>query len=121
MIKAITDLPNNMLGFEASGIVSADDYENVIIPTVDAADKGDHKLRMLYHVTKDFEKFELGAMWDDAKVGFNHLTSFEKVAVVTDVDWIRFALKVFAFVVPGQVRLFNNEDLSEAKDWLAAD
>ncbi|MEP6946636.1 MAG: STAS/SEC14 domain-containing protein [Acidobacteriota bacterium] len=110
-----------MLGFEASGTVSADDYESVIIPAVDAADTGGHKLRMLYHVTSDFEKFDFGAMWDDAKVGLNHLTSFEKVAVVTDVDWIRFGLKVFAIVVPGEVRLFNNAELSEAKAWIAAD
>jgi hypothetical protein len=118
MIKVIADLPKNVLGFEASGVVSANDYETVLIPAVDAADRGDHKLRLLYHIPPGFEKFELGAMWDDAKVGLNHLTSFEKIAVVTDVDWIRFGLKVFAFITPGEVRLFNNSALSEAKSWV---
>lgn len=121
MIKEISGLPENVLGFEASGVVTADDYENVIIPAVEAADTGGRKLRMLYHVPKNFEKFDIGAMWEDAKVGLGHLTSFEKIAVVTDVDWIRFSLKVFAFTVPGEVKLFNNADLPEAKEWITAD
>ncbi len=119
MIKVIPGLSNNAIGFEISGIVTAEDYETVLMPAVDAADTGDHKLRLLYHVTPDFEKYEIGAMWDDAKVGLQHLTSWEKIAVVTDVGWIRSSIQVFGFVMPGRVRVFGNADLSAAKDWLA--
>ena len=118
MIKVIKGLPKHILGFEVSGVVSAEDYETVIIPAVDAADTGDRKLRMLYHVAPGFKKFDFGAMWDDTKVGLKHLTSWEKVAVVTDEDWIRSAIKVFGFAIPGQFRAFKDNELAVAKKWL---
>ena len=119
MIKVISGLPNKVLGFEVSGVVTAEDYETVIIPAVDAADTGGTKLRMLYYITPAFEKFDVGAMWDDAKVGLKHLTSWEKVAVVTDIGWIGSAIKVFGFAIPGHFRVFADRDLADAKVWLA--
>jgi hypothetical protein len=119
MIKNISGLPKNVLGFEVSGVVSAEDYETVIIPAVDVADTGLKNLRMLYYITPEFEKFDFGAMWDDTKVGLQHLTSWEKVAVVTDIGWVRSAIKVFGFAIPGHFRVFEGVKLSEAKHWLA--
>ena len=58
-------------------------------------------------------------MWDDAKVGLQHLTAWERVAVVTDVGWIRTAMKAFGFVMPGQVRVFSNSELTAAQQWLS--
>lgn len=118
MIKTIPALPENVLGFEVSGIVSAEDYESVIIPAVDAVVAQDQKLRLLYHVTPEFKKYDFGAMWEDAKVGLQHLTSWDRIAVVTDVDWLSSSIRVFGFVVPGQIRVFENAQIAEAKNWL---
>ena len=59
-------------------------------------------------------------MWDDAKVGLKHLTHFEKIAVVTDDKWIVRMVKAFGFMMPGEVSLFSNEQLAEAKAWISA-
>ncbi len=119
MIRLISGLPDNIIGFEVSGTVTAEDYKTVIIPAVEAAESERNKLRMLYHITPDFEKFDFGAMWEDTKVGLQHLTSWHKIAVVTDVSWIPSAIKVFGFAVPGHIRSFENVELSDAKNWLA--
>lgn len=118
MIKAVPELPGNLLGFEVSGTVSANDYETVIIPAVDAAVAEDRKLRLLYQVTPEFEKFDFGAIWEDARVGLQHYTSWDRIAVVTDVSWLRSAVSAFGFMVPGQVRLFDNDQIEDAKNWL---
>ena len=34
-------------------------------------------------------------MWDDMRFGFSHLTTFSKLALVTDIDWIRKSAKLF--------------------------
>jgi hypothetical protein len=47
-----------------------------------------------------------------------HLTSFERVAVVTDVDWIGHMIKAFGFAIPGEIRVFPNGDLDEARSWI---
>ena len=44
--------------------------------------------------------------------------AWERIAVVTDVDWIRTATKAFGFAMPGEVRVFSNAELGAARDWL---
>jgi len=119
MIEPIPDLPDNVLGFRASGKVTADDYETALIPAVEAKLAGQDKVRFLYYLGDDCEGFEAGAMWDDAKVGFRHITAWEKLALVTDIEWIRGSLKIFGFVIPGHVRVFKNEELDEAVKWVS--
>lgn len=119
MIKPIHGLPDHVIGFELSGKVSGEDYEKILMPAVEAATRGNNKIRLLYHVTSEFEKYEFEAMWDDAKVGLGHMGSWEKIAVVTDVDWIRWSVKSFGFAMPGKIRVFEQDGLAAAKDWLA--
>lgn len=118
MIERITDLPDNVLGFTAKGTVTSDDYETVIIPAVEAVFARQDEARFLYHLGEDFSGFEAGAAWDDAKLGMKHLAGWERIAVVTDVEWIRAGMKLFRLVMPGRVRLFRNDELAAAKQWL---
>ena len=57
-------------------------------------------------------------MWDDTKLGLKHLTGWERLALVSDVEWIPWALKIFALAISGRVRVFHNRDLAEAKRWV---
>ena len=52
---------------------------------------------------------------------FEHLSRWERVVVVTDVDWIRLAVNVFRFLVPGEIRVFGTSQASEARSWIAAE
>jgi hypothetical protein len=49
-----------------------------------------------------------------------HLTDFEKIAVVTDKKWIRRAMKAFGWLMPGEVKLYANNELDEAREWITA-
>jgi hypothetical protein len=119
MLERIRDLPENVLGFSAKGTVTADDYETVIIPAVEAMFAQEGKVRFLYHLGEDFNGFEAAAMWDDAKLGLKHFSGWERVAVVSDVEWVRWAVKVFGLAMPGHVRVFQNRDLAEAQRWVS--
>ena len=118
MIEQIPDLPNNVLGFTAKGTVTADDYESVIIPAVEALFTRQSKVRLLYHLGEEFSGFEAATMWDDTKLGLKHLTGWEKMAIVSDVEWIRAAVKVFGLAIPGHVRVFYNRELAQATRWV---
>lgn len=120
MIERIEDLPDSVLGFTAKGTVTADDYETVIVPAVEAQLQRHPKIRFLYVLGDQFEGFEAGAMWDDAKLGLKHLTAWQKIAVVTEVEWIRAALLVLCFTMADHVRVFTNAELADAKRWIAA-
>jgi SpoIIAA-like len=119
MVEKIPDLPDNVLGFTAKGTVTASDYESVIIPAVEALFSRHPKVRFLYHLGEGFSGFEAAAMWDDTKLGLRHLKGWERMAVVSDVDWIRGAIRVFGLAIPGHVRVFHNSELSEATRWIS--
>ena len=118
MIEKIENLPDNTLGFVARGTVTAKDYETVIIPAIEAAFSRTNKVRLLYHLGPDFSGFEGAAMWDDAKIGLKHIRGWERIAVVSDVEWVRVGINVFRLAIPGHVRVFHNSELSEATQWV---
>lgn len=120
MIERIPDLPEGTLGFTATGTVTAHDYETVIIPTVEDHLTRHKRLRLVYHLGQAFTGFEASALWDDAKLGLKHMSELERVALVSDVEWIRGAANVFRLLIPGTMRLFHNAELAEAKRWIAA-
>ena len=120
MIELMQDVPKNVVAFSAKGKVTGDDYENVIIPAVESKLKDYDKIRLLYQIGPEYTGYEAEAMWDDAKVGMKHLTHFEKIAIVTDDKWMIRAVKAFGFMIPGEVQLFGNDQLDEAKAWIAA-
>ena len=119
MVESIEGLAENVVGFRGVGRITSEDYEKVLIPAVEAKLAEGQKVRLLYCLGEDFEGFDAGAMWDDAKVGLRHITSWERIAFVTDVEWLRETVKIFGFVMPGQVRVFKNSELSEAKEWVS--
>lgn len=117
MVERMEALPEYVVGFTAKGEVTGADYEKVIIPAVEEALLRHKEVRFLYHLGEEFTGFEAKALWDDAKVGMQHYTAWERVAIVTDVRWIRVLMQAFAFLIPGKVRLFHNSELVAARQW----
>lgn len=120
MIAQIEGLPAGTVGFRAHGQVTAADYENIIVPDVEAAFALNRKLRMLYVTAEDFTGFDAGAMWDDAKLSMRHFSGWERIALVTDVTWLRSTAAAFAFAVPAEFRLFHAAEIDEATRWMLA-
>ena len=56
-----------------------------------------------------------------ADTGFRarHATSFERVAVVSDEDWVRPALRALSALLPRKARGFRVQDLEAAEAWVA--
>lgn len=118
MIELIQGLPPGTLGFRAHGQVTVEDYERILIPDVEAAFALNRKLRLLYVTADDFVGFDPGAMWNDAKIGARHISGWDRVALVTDVPWLRMAATTMGFMVPAHFRLFASAELAEAKRWI---
>src|SRR5215469_7445816 len=120
MIEQISSLPAGIIGFRMSGLVTANDYETVMVPDIEAAFALNRKLRLLLYVGEDFTGFAPGAMWDDVKLGFRHISGWERTALVTDVGWIRVMSSMFGFAMPTQFKLFSDTELDAAVRWAAS-
>ncbi len=120
MIDQLKGFPGDVLGFACKGFVTRRDYEAVLVPAVEQALKSHDKLRLYYEITPEFTGIEPGAMWEDFKVGVEHLLRWERIAVVTDVEWIAHTIRAFGFMMPGAVRVFPLNEAAEARAWLVS-
>lgn len=119
MIRLIDDVPDGVIGMEASGKVTADDYESVLIPAVEEAVASNGKTRVLFVLGADFERYEGEAALDDMKMGIHNWSDFERIAFVSDHGVYRSLVTGMAFLMPGQVKVFELGELESAKAWIA--
>jgi hypothetical protein len=122
MIERLSDMPPGTIGFRVTGEVQREDYDQVLVPELERMVAAGDGLRTLYLV-EDFDEIEPSALWADAKVGFNlgirHHDAWVRSAIVTDIHWMARATKLFAWMIPGEARVFPVSALAEAKAWVA--
>lgn len=119
--EVLDGYPEDVVAIAAHGHISRRDYEDVLIPLVEERIRKEGKVKLLYVCANDFEGLSIGAALDDAKLGLLHLGEFARVAVVTDVEWIRGAVSMFAPLMRCPVRLFRQGETEVAKTWLVHD
>jgi SpoIIAA-like len=121
-VERLKDMPPGTLGFRAWGEIEDDDYDDVLVPELRRAVEGGGGLRTLYLI-EDIDEVEGDAMWADAKLGWNlgvkHRDAWVRSAIVTDVAWMARAKKMFAWMMPGEARVFPRAQLEQAKEWVA--
>ena len=122
MVERVADLPAGVLGFRASGKMTRDEYREIMKPIYATLERGE-KLNIYFELAGDFDGLDLGALWEDMKaagsVGLMHRSSWERMALVTDKDWIKHAVAVVGPLAPGELRLFEPALTVEAKAWIA--
>jgi len=120
MIIQLTDFPKNVVAFVCKGRVTKADYDGVVVPSVQNALQGQDKIRLYYETDVDFAGLDAGAMWEDFKIGMESFMRWERIAVVTDVDWIRHAARFFGFLMPAETKLFSRSQAAQAREWISA-
>ncbi len=119
MLQRIDGFDDNVVAVRAVGTVTADDYQSVLEPALEAAAAGGRKIRVLFELGEEFTGYDAGAMVEDTKAGLGSRGSFERIAVVSDVGWVRHAFGMFGGLMHGEVRVFANADEAEARAWIA--
>lgn len=121
MVEKIADMPAGTIGFRASGKLTPEDYEEVLVPTLRGAVEAG-EVRMLF-VLSDFEELEPRAWLEDAKTGFElgflKHSAWKRSAIVSDAEWVKKAFRMFAWMTPGEVKVFDLDQEDEARSWVA--
>src|SRR5207237_86885 len=116
MIEIIKGLPNNVVGIAVTGRETKRDCYDVLMPAMETSLKGHDKIRLYYELNSRFP----GAAWDDLNVRIEYVPPCARVAIVTDVGWVRFMVKAFRVLVPGEIEVFATVRACEGRAWIAA-
>jgi len=118
MITQITDVPNNMVAFRAEGEVTKDDFEIVKETVADLVEKTG-KLNYLLFLEDSPKEFTAGAWLQDAMLGIENLTKWNRAAIISDSEGVQKFTDLFSKVMPGEFRGFPKDDYQHAVDWVS--
>ena len=120
MFEPVEGLPESVVAVRGIGRLTGEDYRSVLLPLIDRATVDGHKARLYLELGEGFEGYDPSAMVADTRLGLSHLASFERMAVVTDAEWLTHAVHLFGPLIPGEVRVFPVAEASAARDWVTA-
>ena len=116
MLELIDGLPGNVVGIAVSGRLTMQDCQDVLIPAMQKSLQRHDKIRLYYELNSRFP----GAAWDDLELGLEDLSRCERVAIVTDIGWVRLTVKALRFLIPSEIRVFPTDQADEGRAWIRA-
>lgn len=119
MIETMHGLPDGVLGFRAVGAVDSSDYESVLDPAIDAAIERGEKVNLVLVLGDEFERYTLGALWQDARLEGKPADTWGRIALVTDHSLIGEIVHGISFLFPCEVRIFGVGAVDDAVAWAA--
>ncbi|MBW8360748.1 MAG: STAS/SEC14 domain-containing protein [Kaistella sp.] len=119
MISKINDLPGNMIGFRATGDVTAEDFQNTVIPEVKEFLKTQDQLNYMLVLDTDVKNFTSGAWISDAWLGLKELTKWNRSAIISDSKTIKVVTDIFSKVMIGEFKVFEHSDYDAAVAWVS--
>jgi hypothetical protein len=121
VIERLDDMPDGVIGLRASGKIAREDYKKVLEPAVKEA-VGSGEARVLF-VLSDFDGLAHDAWLEDIKTGLGvelkQRAAWKRLAVVTGVDWVAKSMRLFAWAMPGELGVYEMDQLDQAKEWVA--
>jgi hypothetical protein len=116
MLQLVEGLPDNVVGIIAKGRVTNEDCNKVLKPLMESSLKRHDKVRLYYEIGCRFP----GAAWEDLDIGIEHMPSWERVAIVTDVGWVRHTVNALRVLIPGEVRVFTTREAYQGCAWISS-
>ena len=119
------DSPDSVLAVDVVGKLEKEDYQRVLVPGLRALLDGPGEIRCVFVFGDNYTGLTVGGTVEDSKLYLSELvhrdlSKWRRCAVVTDHDWLRHAISVFRFMMPGEVQSFGSSQVQEAVDWAAA-
>lgn len=118
MLKILSGFPDNVVAVVASGEVTGQEFRDVLVPAVEARLKTHDKLNLYYQFAPDFSTMRAEAMWEDTKLDIGHWREWDRIAIITDVGWVREGARLAVMLLHRPVRVFTNAEAEAAREWV---
>ena len=120
MIELLPDMPTGVTGIRVSGHLTGEELRGIKPELTEQLDAGG-EIRIVEVIDDDYQGFGPGGLVEDLKLGLGtvlpHHSSFRKIAIVTDKEWITRTLHAIAWMVPGELKVFGRDRVEDATRW----
>ena len=113
------DVPDNMVGFCASGLIIHEDFTGTVIPMIEKIIEEQGTLNYLLVLDSSIKNNCLETWWEETLLSLKNLREWHRVAVVSNSEEIQDFTYLFSLVSPGEFRGFVHRDLQKAIDWVS--
>lgn len=121
MIELLPDMPQGVTGIRVSGRLRGDELREIKPSLHRLLQNGD--VRIVEIIDSDYQGFGPGGLAEDIKLGLGavlpHHSSFKRIAVVSDKDWVAHVLHALEWMIPGELKVFGLDEVDRAKEWAA--
>lgn len=125
MIERIEDMPAGAIGFRGGGRITREEVGQVLLPPLNEIVAAGDPLRLVVIIQDDLAPLEPRNLWSEVKAGVDprlrQQGAWARTAVATDVTWVRSAVALLGWALPGQLRLLAGSEVDEAKAWVLDD
>jgi hypothetical protein len=105
-----------VLEITLTGKLVREDYDR-FVPEVNRLVRKHRKINMVVRMT-DFHGWSLGALWEDVKFDLHHFHHIGRLAVVGESWWEKGMAQFCRPFTTANVRYFDPDHASEARDWV---
>lgn len=118
MLKLLNGFDHDTVAIRATGVVTGEDYDEHLLPVIEAKLKDHASIKLWYEFDEAFEGISVETLWDDAKLGLFHLTDFYRVAFITDSRLVAGMAHALAYMIPCPVKVFERGEAGVALKWM---
>jgi hypothetical protein len=119
MIEVLHGLPPYVAAFRATGVVTRNDYHQVINPIIKSIADSAGKINYLLVLNTPLKNYTPGAWVEDGLLGFRYFSKWKKLAIVTEKDGIKKFTDTFGIFIPCPTKGFMMEDIGVATKWVS--
>lgn len=116
MIEKLAGSQGRVVGYEASGKLTDEDYQK-FIPELETIIREQGKLRLLVAI-KDFKGWTPKALWDDLKFDIKHYSDCERIALVGESQKEEWMAKLSKPFTKAEIKYFPLDQADQAWNWL---
>jgi hypothetical protein len=119
MVELLEDFPPHVAAYKASGSVSKEEYRQVVMERVNKVAAQYGVINFLVRLETSMDNYSIGAFMNYIKISFQHFSKWNRMAIVTDEQWLRQAYRVLGYLVHGEIRCYPLNEYDTAKQWVS--
>ncbi|MBY4675106.1 SpoIIAA family protein [Marinobacterium arenosum] len=118
MLYVLPETAGDIVVVQATGQLTAEDYQNDFLPLLNEKLEQFGAVRVLIYLDRDFTGWTAGALWKDARFGLAHRNDFKRLAIVGDARWLDWAALIGEQLISGECRHFAEREFLQALHWI---